>query len=46
MEAKLDAILMAIEPSKAEDILKEIDNEYAGRDTDHRYMRKLAEKAK
>jgi hypothetical protein len=46
MEAKLDAILMAVEPSKAEDILKEIDNEYAGRDTDHRYMRKLAAKAK
>jgi hypothetical protein len=46
MEAKLDAILMSVESAKAEDILKGIDEEFAGRHTDQRYMRLLAQKAK
>jgi hypothetical protein len=46
MEAKIDAILMSVEPKKADHILKEIDREYAGRDTDARYKRLLAQQAK
>jgi hypothetical protein len=46
MEAKIDAILMAVEPKKADHILEEIDREYAGRDTDTRYKRLLAQQAK
>ncbi len=43
IEAKIDAILMAVQPEKAEEILEEIDREYAGRHTDARYVRLLEE---
>ena len=43
MEAKIDAILMAIQPEKAERILEEIDREYEGRHTDTRFVRQLEE---
>lgn len=43
MEAKLDAILLAVDPEKAERILNEIDEEYAGRHTDARFVRLLEE---
>jgi hypothetical protein len=45
VEAKIDAILIAIDQQKGEHIIEEIDHEYAGRHTDTRYMRLLAEKA-
>ena len=45
IEAKIDAILMAVQPDKAEEVLEEIDREYAGRHTDARYVR-LLEKEK
>jgi hypothetical protein len=45
MEAKIDAILLAVEPQKGDNVIKEIDKEYAGRHTDTRYMRRLAEHA-
>ena len=41
MEAKLDAILLALEPKKGDEILKEIDDEYQGRHTDARFVRML-----
>jgi hypothetical protein len=41
MEAKIDAILMAVDPKKGDDILKEIDREYEGRETDRRFVRLL-----
>jgi hypothetical protein len=41
MEAKIDAILLAIEPTKGEAILSEIDEEYEGRHTDTRFVRLL-----
>jgi hypothetical protein len=43
MEAKIDAILMAVQPDKADKILQEIDEEYAGRHTDARFVRLLEE---
>ena len=43
IEAKIDAILMAVQPDKAEEVLEEIDREYAGRHTDARYVRLLEE---
>jgi uncharacterized protein DUF6766 len=46
VEAKIDAILLAVEPRKGDHIIKEIDDEYAGRHTDARYMRLLAEEAR
>lgn len=46
MEAKIDAILLAVEPRKGDHMIKEIDNEYAGRHTDARYNRLLAEHAR
>jgi hypothetical protein len=45
MEAKIDAILMAVQPDKADGILEEIDREYEGRHTDTRFVRLLERKA-
>jgi hypothetical protein len=42
IEAKIDAILAAVNPEKADQIVDEIDRAYAGRHTDPRWM-KLAE---
>lgn len=39
VEAKIDAILQAVDPQNAEKLLDEIDEEFAGRDTDPRYSR-------
>jgi hypothetical protein len=44
MEAKIDAILLAVEPKKGDSMLEEIDRDYAGRHTDARYVRKLKNK--
>jgi hypothetical protein len=41
MEAKIDAILMAVQPDKAEQVLEEIDRVYEGRHTDTRFVRRL-----
>jgi hypothetical protein len=41
MEAKLDAILLAVEPRKGDKLLKDIDDEYEGRHTDARFVRML-----
>jgi len=41
MEAKLDAILLALEPEKGDKLLKDIDDEYEGRHTDARFVRML-----
>ena len=41
MEAKIDAILLAVEPQKAESLLKEIDDAYAGGHTDARFVESL-----
>ena len=41
MEAKLDAILLAVEPKKGDKLLKDIDDEYEGRHTDARFARML-----
>jgi hypothetical protein len=43
MEAKIDYILQTVDPKKGDDVLWEIDEEYAGRHTDARYVRKLHE---
>ena len=40
IEAKIDAILAAVQPEKAAEILDEIDAEYEGRHTDPRWTRK------
>lgn len=42
IEAKIDAILTAVEPDKAQKILDEIDAEYEGRHTDPRWTRMAA----
>jgi hypothetical protein len=42
-EAKIDAILMAIQGKKGEKVLEEIDREYEGRHTDTRFVRLLQE---
>jgi hypothetical protein len=39
MEAKLDAILAAVDPQNADTVIDEIDREYAGRHTDPRWMK-------
>jgi hypothetical protein len=39
VEAKIDAILAAVDPKNADRILDEIDREYAGRHTDPRWVR-------
>ncbi|WP_028350850.1 DUF6766 family protein [Bradyrhizobium murdochi] len=41
IEAKIDAILLAVEPKKGDTLLKEIDDEYEGRHTDTGFVRKL-----
>jgi hypothetical protein len=43
MEAKIDAILLAVEPKKAEALIGEIDKDYEGRHTDERFTRLLEE---
>jgi hypothetical protein len=45
MEAKLDAILAAVDPKSADRIVDEIDREYAGRHTDPRWMRQAKDDA-
>jgi hypothetical protein len=44
MEAKLDAILRRVDPEQAEQIIDEIDEIYAGRHTDPRYLRQQERK--
>lgn len=39
LEAKLDAILRAVDREEADRLICEIDRDYAGRHTDHRYVR-------
>lgn len=39
IEAKIDAILAAVDPKNADQVINEIDQEYEGRHTDHRWMR-------
>lgn len=46
MEAKIDAILMAVEPRSGDRLVQEIDREYAGRHTDARHVREVAEKSR
>jgi hypothetical protein len=46
MEAKIDAILMAVSPNEADKLLEEIDEEYEGRHTDVRHVRLLRERAR
>lgn len=41
MEAKVDAILLAVEPKRGDRLLDEIDREYEGRQTDARFVRSL-----
>jgi hypothetical protein len=41
MEAKIDAILLAVEPKKGEKLMDEIDREYEGRHTDARFVKSL-----
>ena len=41
MEAKIDAILLAVDPEKGNRLLDEIDDEYEGRHTDSRFVRLL-----
>jgi hypothetical protein len=45
MEAKIDAILLAVEPKKGDKLLQEIDREYEGRHTDTRLVEKLVKRA-
>lgn len=39
LEAKVDAILRAVDRENADCLIDEIDRDYAGRHTDHRYVR-------
>jgi hypothetical protein len=41
MEAKIDAILMAVQPRKSKDVLHDIDTAYQGRHTDIQYVERL-----
>lgn len=41
IEAKIDAILLAVEPEKGNRLVDEIDREYEGRHTDARFVREL-----
>jgi hypothetical protein len=41
MEAKIDYILQTVDPKRADAVLQEIDEEYAGRHTDARFARLL-----
>jgi hypothetical protein len=45
MEAKIDAILLAVEGKKGDKLLEEIDNEYEGRHTDRRWVEQLEKEA-
>jgi hypothetical protein len=45
MEAKIDAILLTVDPKKGDAILEEIDDEYEGRHTDARFVRMLRERS-
>jgi uncharacterized protein DUF6766 len=45
IEAKIDAILLAVEPKKGDHLLDEIDREYEGRHTDARFVRMLEKRA-
>lgn len=36
-----DAILLAVDPKKADELLRDIDDEYEGRHTDARFVRML-----
>ncbi|WP_183044151.1 hypothetical protein [Pseudorhodoplanes sinuspersici] len=42
MEAKLDAILIAVDKAGGEQAVKDIDATYLGRETDEGYKRRLA----
>jgi hypothetical protein len=44
MEAKIDAILLAVEPKKGERLVHEIDRQYEGRHTDRRFVEQLEKK--
>jgi hypothetical protein len=44
MEAKIDAILLAVEPKKGDRLLKDIDDAYEGRHTDRRFVEELEKK--
>lgn len=46
VEAKIDAILAAVDPKNADQVIAEIDQEYEGRHTDHRWMRMAESGAK
>jgi hypothetical protein len=41
MEAKIDAILLAVDPGKGSHVIDEIDREYEGRHTDARFVEAL-----
>jgi hypothetical protein len=41
MEAKIDAILLAVDPTKGSHVIDEIDREYEGRHTDARFVEAL-----
>jgi hypothetical protein len=45
MEAKLDAILVAVQPDKAEKVLREIDAAYEGRHTDTQWVERVEAKS-
>jgi hypothetical protein len=45
MEAKLDAILRSVDPKDADRLIDEIDRDYAGRHTDHRYIQQIQKRA-
>lgn len=44
MEAKIDAILLAVEPKRGDKLLADIDDEYEGRHTESRFVRMLEQK--
>jgi hypothetical protein len=44
VEAKIDAILLAVEPRKANKTITEIDEAYEGRHTDHRFAERVEKK--
>ena len=44
MEAKIDAVLLAVLPKTGQEIVDEIDHEYASRHTDARYVKELEER--
>jgi hypothetical protein len=43
VEAKIDYILQTLDPARGDAVLREIDEEYAGRHTDARFVRLLRE---